>query len=81
MARVLLLLSSAWLSSGSADLGAGVRVLQGHSDHSYKPNELVALYANKAGPFHNPRYVCVACVKRLALACFGVGPQRYCCCV
>jgi hypothetical protein len=57
MARALLLLSSVWLSSGSASLGAGARVLQGHSDHSYKPNELVALYANKAGPFHNPRCV------------------------
>jgi hypothetical protein len=65
MARVALLLSSAWLSSGSADLGAGARVLQGHSDHSYKPNELVALYANKAGPFHNPRCV-VACIRQLA---------------
>ena len=26
-----------------------------HRDHSYKPQEPVALYANKAGPFHNPR--------------------------
>ena len=55
MARVLLLLSSVWLSSGSTELGAGARALLGHSDHSYKPQELVALYANKVGPFHNPR--------------------------
>jgi hypothetical protein len=31
--------------------------LASHKDHSYKPQELVALYANKAGPFHNPRHV------------------------
>ncbi len=79
MARAaLLLLSSVWLSSGSADLGAGARVLQGHSDHSYKPHELVALYANKAGPFHNPRCASLTCIERLPLACFGVRPQRSC---
>lgn len=32
-----------------------------HRDHSYKSEEPVALYANKAGPFHNPR--CVAPVR------------------
>ena len=55
MARVALFLASAWLASGAAELGAGTRALLGHKDHSYKPHELVALYANKAGPFHNPR--------------------------
>ena len=35
-------------------LAAG-RSLASHRDHSYKPQELVSLYANKAGPFHNPR--------------------------
>ena len=35
-------------------LSAG-RSLASHRDHSYKEKELVSLYANKAGPFHNPR--------------------------
>lgn len=26
------------------------------SDHRYKEGEAVPLYANKVGPFHNPRY-------------------------
>jgi hypothetical protein len=31
------------------------RSLLGASDHVYKVHEKVALYANKVGPFHNPR--------------------------
>jgi hypothetical protein len=27
------------------------------SDHKYKEGDHVPLYANKVGPFHNPRYV------------------------
>lgn len=27
------------------------------SDHRYKPGDFVPLYANKVGPFHNPRLV------------------------
>lgn len=27
------------------------------SDHRYKERDQVPLYANKVGPFHNPRYV------------------------
>lgn len=27
------------------------------SDHRYKEGDIVPLYANKVGPFHNPRYV------------------------
>jgi transmembrane 9 superfamily member 1 len=30
-------------------------VHSGASDHRYKPDETVPLYANKVGPFHNPR--------------------------
>jgi hypothetical protein len=30
-------------------------VLSSASDHRYKAGELVPLYANKVGPFHNPR--------------------------
>ncbi|KAL9995978.1 putative nonaspanin (TM9SF) [Helianthus debilis subsp. tardiflorus] len=26
------------------------------SDHKYKPTDEVPIYANKVGPFHNPRY-------------------------
>jgi len=33
------------------------RQVLGHRDHSYKASESVPLYANKAGPFHNPRQV------------------------
>lgn len=28
-----------------------------HRNHIYKQGEHVVLYANKVGPFHNPRYV------------------------
>lgn len=31
------------------------RALQGERNHSYKKGEEVKLYANKVGPFHNPR--------------------------
>ena len=65
MARAALLLASAWLASGAAEAGASARALLGHKDHSYKPQELVALYANKAGPFHNPR-----CATRGAVSVF-----------
>lgn len=33
-------------------LGAGAD----GSDHRYKAGDRVPLYANKVGPFHNPRY-------------------------
>eukprot|EP00976_Prorocentrum_cordatum_P111387 1195358-Prorocentrum_minimum.AAC.9 len=32
-----------------------MRTLLGESDHKYKSHEKVPLYANKVGPFHNPR--------------------------
>lgn len=36
---------------------AGVdRKLLSYGDHSYEFREKVPLYANKVGPFHNPRY-------------------------
>lgn len=38
-----------WLSLGIAGVAADA------SDHRYKPGEAVPLYANKVGPFHNPR--------------------------
>ena len=31
------------------------RVSSDASDHRYKEGDLVPLYANKVGPFHNPR--------------------------
>ena len=31
------------------------RALLGERDHKYKKGEEVKLYANKVGPFHNPR--------------------------
>ena len=31
------------------------RVSAGASDHKYKDGQAVPLYANKVGPFHNPR--------------------------
>ena len=33
------------------------RVSAGASDHKYKDGQAVPLYANKVGPFHNPRYL------------------------
>jgi hypothetical protein len=31
------------------------------SDHKYKEGDHVPLYANKVGPFHNPRYNTYSC--------------------
>ncbi len=50
-------------SAAGASLGATVgraaggrgRALLGERNHSYKKGEEVKLYANKVGPFHNPR--------------------------
>ena len=58
--RAVLAVAALALARGGATELAGLpelpgRALLGHSDHSYKPGEAVALYANKAGPFHNPR--------------------------
>jgi len=36
-------------------LAAASGVAADSSDHRYKMNEPVSLYANKVGPFHNPR--------------------------
>ena len=46
MATALLVLLALAAASGVAAYG---------SDHWYKMNEPVPLYANKVGPFHNPR--------------------------
>lgn len=42
--------------AGAGAAGAQTRQLQDHRTHTYKNGELVVLYANKVGPFHNPRY-------------------------
>lgn len=34
---------------------SGLRVEADGSDHKYKERDHVPLYANKVGPFHNPR--------------------------
>lgn len=39
-------------------LGCSGGVWGDASDHKYKEGEHVPLYANKVGPFHNPRFVC-----------------------
>jgi hypothetical protein len=54
--QLLALAGDAGVLAGAELSPAGARALLGHSDHSYKPQEKVALYANKAGPFHNPRH-------------------------
>ncbi len=48
---------SGWLSSIAAQLldGSG-RNLLGESDHRYDMHDPIKLYANKVGPFSNPRY-------------------------
>lgn len=37
---------------------AVTKVRSDGSDHRYKQGDTVPLYANKVGPFHNPRYYC-----------------------
>lgn len=36
-------------------LACGLRIEADGSDHRYKEGDRVPLYANKVGPFHNPR--------------------------
>ena len=43
------------------------------SDHRYKAGEQVPLYANKVGPFHNPRFV----ISHSFLACC-FDPSIFC---
>ena len=38
-------------------LSGADQVRSSASDHRYKEGEVVPLYANKVGPFHNPRYI------------------------
>lgn len=40
-----------------AGVDASSRALLSARDHRYKNNDYVPLYANKVGPFHNPRYM------------------------
>jgi hypothetical protein len=52
--------TTAAAAEGGAGAGAGAgaagrRALLGERNHSYKKGEEVKLYANKVGPFHNPR--------------------------
>ena len=35
--------------------GRGTRLLLGESDHKYEMHDPIKLYANKVGPFSNPR--------------------------
>lgn len=37
----------------------GIHVRSDASDHRFKDGEAVPLYANKVGPFHNPRYLSI----------------------
>jgi hypothetical protein len=38
-------------------LSGADQVRSSASDHRYKEGDAVPLYANKVGPFHNPRYI------------------------
>lgn len=38
-------------------VGSGAEVAASASDHKYKEKDKVPLYANKIGPFNNPRLV------------------------
>jgi hypothetical protein len=40
-----------------AALAAPQQAAADHKNHIYKPGEVVVLFANKVGPFHNPRCV------------------------
>lgn len=42
-------------TGGGPGRARGGRALLGERNHSYKKGEEVKLYANKVGPFHNPR--------------------------
>jgi hypothetical protein len=50
-------------------LGAGAD----GSDHRYKEGDRVPLYANKVGPFHNPRYSDDSLAMRCKLLLFMSG--------
>ena len=52
---------SAWFQSIAAPLRGGKgRRLTGESDHRYDMHDPIKLYANKVGPFSNPRYAVLA---------------------
>jgi hypothetical protein len=58
-----------------AGVDASSRALLSARDHRYKNNDYVPLYANKVGPFHNPRYmpalfVCF-CFFIISVSCLG----------
>ena len=54
-----------------AGVDASSRALLSARDHRYKKNDYVPLYANKVGPFHNPRYI-PALLLFLVFFCFFV---------
>ena len=50
-----------------------IQVRSDASDHRFKAGEAVPLYANKVGPFHNPRFV----ISHSFLACC-FDPSIFC---
>jgi hypothetical protein len=45
----------AWLTLAAAAVLGVQQAAADHKTHVYKDGEVVALFANKVGPFHNPR--------------------------
>lgn len=73
---------SGWLSSIAAQLldGPGRRLL-GESDHRYDMHDPIKLYANKVGPFSNPRYANLhfrTCVVVFSIANFRGADEQHC---
>lgn len=56
----LLLLLVVWVARVEGRMGMGMRVLLS-AKHRFKEDENVPLFANKVGPFHNPRCVVIVC--------------------
>ena len=63
-------------NGGVAVPPANRRALLGYSDHSYQLHGKVPLYANKVGPYHNPRLVRIPQVNPLV----GFHPFQQSCC-
>ena len=72
---ILLATAAASGAAAATPQGSGVarahRSLLGEHNHRYKAGEEVPLYANKVGPFHNPRCVLSVAVRRCVCGARG----------
>ena len=72
---LLLACALAFVASSTEEQRRGGRQLLGASDHKFKPSEEVILYANKVGPYSNPRSAAGAACRLLPRATTVRNPR------